>query len=398
MGKSAPDLAIPAILAILAMPHIITTSISLGMRASGCFAWCVLAAVAAGGRLAVAQNADRRQLERVEETLRLEGQAIVALADLPAASHADPIDFALTWHNDFLKAQSGTFVPFTVGIAPPDQRMTAVLLYVRVARRARDEADKPGERRRTGAAVVPETTTYPFEGIYPVDLTPGKGHSVRITKGFSVSPGSYDLTVVVREREREADRGRRRLAAVLRQPLNVPDYSAPGLSTSTVIVADRLTVLPQPAPGDLSGHPYVIGGREIEPAADAVYGRNEELIVLFLVYNPAITTDKLFDLEVEYHFFRKNGQGAATQGVARGDRPVPAALPGETYFNRTEPQRFTPSVLGPQFDPAAGQPVMAGQGISLAGFQEGEYRLAIRVTDLVSGQSVERQVIFTVRS
>jgi hypothetical protein len=322
----------------------------------------------------------------------------VALAEPPTANHTDPADFALTWHNDFLKAQSGTFIPFTVGITPSDQRIPAVLLYVRVARRPRDEADKPGERRRTGAGGVPETMTHPFEEIFPVDLTPGKGHSVRITKGFSVSPGSYDVTVVVREREREADRGRRRMAAVLRQPLTVPDFSGPGLSASTVILADRLTVLAQPAPRDLSDNPYVIGGREIEPAPDAEFRRNEELIVLFLVYNPAITTDKLFDLEVEYHFFRKNGQGAVTQGGARRDRPVPAALPGETYFNRTEPQRFTPSVLGPQFDPATGQPVMAGQGISLAGFQDGEYRLAIRVTDLVSGQSVERQVIFTVRS
>jgi hypothetical protein len=80
---------------------------------------------------------------------------------------------------------------------------------------------------------------------------------------------------------------------------------------------------------------------------------------------------------------------------------VPAglsALPGERYFNRTEPQRFNPAILGPPFDPASGQPVMAGQGVPLAGFPEGEYRLVIRVTDQVSKQTLERHVAFTVRS
>jgi hypothetical protein len=40
---------------------------------------------------------------------------------------------------------------------------------------------------------------------------------------------------------------------------------------------------------------------------------------------------------------------------------------------------------------------MAGQGVPLAGFEEGEYRLAIKVTDMVSGRSIERHLLFTVR-
>jgi hypothetical protein len=54
--------------------------------------------------------------------------------------------------------------------------------------------------------------------------------------------------------------------------------------------------------------------------------------------------------------------------------------------------------LGAQFDPAAGHPVMAGQGIPLAGFRDGNYRLAIRVIDLISGESITRDVQFTVGS
>ena len=104
----------------------------------------------------------------------------------------------------------------------------------------------------------------------------------------------------------------------------MPDFSTGELTTSTVMLADRLTVLPSGRRrAELSERPYVIGSREIQPAADAVFRPSEELIVVFLVYNPAVTPDKHFDLEVEYHFFRKSRAGeegprpGAPAGVAR---------------------------------------------------------------------------------
>jgi hypothetical protein len=41
---------------------------------------------------------------------------------------------------------------------------------------------------------------------------------------------------------------------------------------------------------------------------------------------------------------------------------------------------------------------MAGQGVPLAAFPEGEYRLLIRITDRISKRSLEREVAFTVQS
>ena len=38
-----------------------------------------------------------------------------------------------------------------------------------------------------------------------------------------------------------------------------------------------------------------------------MFRRSEELIVVFLVYNPMVTTERQFDVKVEYHFFRKDG-------------------------------------------------------------------------------------------
>jgi hypothetical protein len=339
----------------------------------------VLAAMVMAAPLAAAQTLDRRQGTRTEDALRQEGDAILALADAAAGDQPVPSDFSLAWHNDFLKAQPGTFIPFIVRVVAPALQKRAALLYVRASRRpaAAPDATTGPPRRPTDP---PGPVFHAFEEIYPIELDAEPGHAVRIARGFSLTPGEYDLTVVVRERDADDEPRRRRLAGVLRRSLSVPDFSGPELATSTVILADRLTVLADPPPAtQLRERPYVIGTRELHPAADAEFGRDEELIVVFLVYNLSVREDKHFDLEVEYHFSR-------TAGV------------GEAYFNRTEPQRFNRDVLGPDFDPAAGQPVMAGQGVPLAGFPEGEYKLTIRVRDLVSGRVLERQVTFTVRS
>jgi hypothetical protein len=351
---------------------------------------CTLAAVSLlSVRPPGAQTLDRRELERAEQTLRREGQEVVALADAAADGDPGPGDFALTWHNDYLKAQTGTFIPFVVFIDTRGVPADAVLLYIRATRSQPPPADKGGRNRRTPPAVV----NYPFEEIYPITLTPGQ--PARVARGCSLAPGTYDVTVVVRERERDDRRGRRR-ASVLRQTLDVPDFSGPELTTSSVILADALTVLPGPPDArELEDRPYVIGNREVQPAADNRFRPSEELIVVLLVYNPALTPARHFDLEVEYHFFRKSRAGEESPGTSAPAGV--AALPGERYFNRTEPQRFNPVILGPQFDPAAGQPVLAGQGVPLAGFPEGDYRLAVRVTDLVAGRSLERHVAFTIR-
>ena len=269
------------------------------MGARSRFACGITAVALLGSRLLGAQASDRRQLERIEQTLRQEGQAIVALAD--ALDAPAPADFTLGWHHDFLKAQTGTFVPFIVTIAPRARRRRPRCCTC--ARRARRPPPLNARSRRRPPAAGEGPILPPFEEIYPSRCPISRCGS---PEGFPLPPGEYELTVVVREREREDDRGRRRLAAVLRRPLSVPDYSTGALSTSTIMLADRLTVLAEPPPAaSLFERPYVIGTREIDPAADAVLRPSEELIVVFLVYNPAVTTDKQFDLEVEYHFFRR---------------------------------------------------------------------------------------------
>lgn len=341
----------------------------------------LLACTVAGAEASSQQNRfDRRNQDRLEEAHRKEGQALLNLADA-AMSGRTASDFAIRWSNDFFKAQTGTFVPFTVTIDRSSLTATDGLMYVRAARR--DDAARVG------------IVHYPFDVIFPVALTAPAGQPIRITRAFAVAPGDYDVYVALRERSADPfDTSRRLKGAVLKQPLTVPDFWTGELVTSTVMLADRIDEGIVPVSGDdVLEHPYVIGTQEIHRAADTTFRRNRELIVAFLIYNAAGSAGKDFDIEVDYQLFRR---GAAPRPDSpSADASHPSAREGERYLMGTPPQRFTPSTMGNSFDPATG-PILAGQRILLSSFQEGEYRLGITVTELLSRQSLSRDVMFSV--
>jgi len=160
-----------------------------------------------------------------------------------------------------------------------------------------------------------------------------------------------------------------------------------------VMLADRIDEVAPVSGDEVLERPYVIGTSEIHPSPTASFRRTRELIVVFLIYNPAVTPDGNFDIEVDYHLFRRDGTASA-QAAATGESHPPAR-PGERYVTRTPPQHFKPSVMGASFDPVTG-PILAGQGILLSSFQEGEYRLGITVTDVTSRHSLTRDVTFSV--
>jgi hypothetical protein len=328
--------------------------------------------------------AQSRADRRLDDARRREGEALVTLAD--AATNGHPAsDFALQWRNDFFKAQSGTFVPFTVTVDRSKLSAASALMYVRAARR---EGSLPSRGRGF--------VRYPFDIIFPVDLGKGLGPSLHITRGFAVPPGEYDVYVALRERAADplADEPRPK-AGVLKQPLSVPDFWSGELTTSTVMLADRIDELPGSiGPDEVLERPYVIGQNEVHPAPTASFRKDRELIVVFLIYNPSVSAEKRFDIQVDYHLFlRVPGIAAEESGVPADHPPAHA---DERYVTRTNPQRFTPSLMGALFDPAAGHPMLAGQGILLSSFQEGEYRLGITVTDLLSRKTLSRDVTFTV--
>ena len=147
---------------------------------------------AAPGRAAGSDRSDRQ----VEQTQREEGEAILSLADTAMAARAGqvgPSDFTLRWQNDFVKAQRGTFVPFTLTVDATQFTRQSALVYVRAMR----QPAAPSERRRPERDRQPESAEsgYPVDAIFPVDLMPAGSTGVpdaagsRISRGFSVAPG-----------------------------------------------------------------------------------------------------------------------------------------------------------------------------------------------------------------
>ena len=331
------------------------------------------------------EQADREQIER---THREEGEAILALADAAMSGKPVPADFAVAWHNDFVKAQRGTFVPFTLSVDATAFAKPAALVYVRAIRRE-DAARRPGRTREDR-----DSAPYPVDAIFPVELAVVAGAPARISRGFAVEPGEYDVVVVMRERTMPGASRAQVRASVLKQPLAIPAFPAGELGASSLIVAERMTTLAGMVPAaELAERPYAIGRTEMTPSIDRRFRRGGELIVVLLVYHPMVAGDRQFDLKVEYHFFRRRGAGHPADVTAAGQ-----ARAAEQYLNRTDPQRFNPALMGTGFDPRSGEPVMAGQVVPLAGFEEGEYRLDVQVLDLLSGKSVSRDVVFTVGS
>jgi hypothetical protein len=327
---------------------------------------------------------DRRAVIRLDEANRREGEAVLALADAAMAGRAVVSDFGIGWRNDFFKAQPGTFVPFTITIDRARVKAPAALLYVRAAARNAAAPRAKGEPQR-----------FAFDAIFPVELAAPAGQPIRIIRGFAVPAGVYDVYIVVRERPADPFAETKGLkAAVLKQPLTVPDFWTGELAASTVMLANRIQTLAAPiAPDDLLEQPYVIGQNDVDVAPDSTFRRDREMIVVFLIYSPTVSADKKFDVQVDYHVFRRTGP-AEPADDGGGDHPP--ARRGERYVSHTAPQRFNPASMGSPVDPAAGQPLLAGQGILLSSFQEGEYRIGITVTDLLSRKTLLRDVAFTV--
>ncbi len=152
-------------------------------------------------------------------------------------------------------------------------------MYVRAVKRS---ADARLARDRG------EPAAYPVDAIFPVEVVHGAVASQRISRGFTVEPGD------VRRVRRDAGAGGSGDGPGPTQGVGPPadarrarEFGSTELTTSSLMVADRLTPLTETVPTDrLAERPYVIGLNEITPAADRRFRRDEELIVVFLVYNP----------------------------------------------------------------------------------------------------------------
>ena len=318
-------------------------------------------------------------------------QSLVRTADAAMSGQPAPADFPIQFSNDFLKAQGNrVWVPITLTVDPAKLSSNALTIYLRVVPRGmtappappaanpkdKDTKDKKNDGK---SAPAPAAPAYPFEDAQQFDVKPAPGQPIRILRGIGVPSGSYDLYVVLHERAAPgapaASPGK---MSVLKQPLDVPNFSNGEFATSTVILAERVDQLSAPiTPDQQTEHPYAFGQTEIVVSPDRKFKKSQELIVLLQIYNPQITPEKKFNLEATYTFYRQDG-GA------------------EKRFNATEPQVFSSDTMGSQFDPSGNSSIQAGQGVPLQIFPEGSYRLEIKITDKLSAKVLTQNVNFTV--
>src|SRR5438105_11983856 len=167
-----------------------------------------------------------------------EAQGLVRVADAVMTGQQAAADFPIQFQNDFLKAQGArVWVPMTLTIDPSKLSNPAgepVVFYLRVAPRgmttppaapppaAANDKDKDKDKdkkkdkskdkdkdkdkdAKQAAEPAPAASPYPFEDVSFTELKPAAaGQPLRMQRGFGVPPGSYDIYVVVRERNAPA--------------------------------------------------------------------------------------------------------------------------------------------------------------------------------------------------
>ena len=214
---------------------------------------------------------------------------------------------------------------------------------------------------------------------------------LRLSRSFVAPAGTYDVYVVAKELQVERPRNAPApKTVVLKQTVNVPDFWNSELTTSSVIVADRIDPLPAPlSSAQLTERPYAaLGVMEIIPVPSTKLSKKSELSVFFLIYNPKGDSTNKPDINVEYSFCQ-----VAPGNQPAADEPCKA---GEKFYNKTDAQAMNGQTLPPQFDLTAGHQLQTGQAVPLAGFPEGDYRLEIKVTDKLANKTIIRDVNFSV--
>jgi len=341
-------------------------------------------AVAAALIFSVSVVAQKKDDKKQSDEQKKDIQAAVKIVDDVAAGQPAPNDLGLAWvGGDFLKAQGNKeYAPFAVTVDPSKVTGGNAVLYWRVvskdapAAAPPPPADSKDKDKKDDKKNPPKRPEFAYEDVSFVPVS-GQG-PVRLTRSFTVPAGNYDLYVAVKEPTSTQKNAPPAKASVIKQAVTVPDFWNNELTTSSVIIAQRIDPLPAPlTPQQQIERPYALGGIEIVPVTDMKMPKKAELQTFMIIYNPKTDSMNKPDVVVEYNFFSKAG-GA------------------EKPFNRTSPQALNAQTLPPQFDVNAGHQLQAGQGVPLASFPEGDYRLEIKVTDKIANKSITRDVNFTV--
>jgi GWxTD domain-containing protein len=204
--------------------------------------------------------------------------------------------------------------------------------------------------RRAGIFEDPVITTATAQ-----ELTDAKDRKSAYQKAIALAPGTYKVDVIVRDVASGA-------TGVQHIGFTVPKYDPQKLSTSTLVLASKLESLgDQPAVGQ-----FVIGQQKVIPNVSGVYRRGQPVGVYLQVYNAGIDQTTLRpSVDVEYALM-KDGKELGKQA--------------EDWKGMSD----------------AGQRLTLSKLIDTRPLGAGEYELAIRIRDRVSGQALTPTAKFTV--
>lgn len=297
--------------------------------------------------------------------------------DDPTASPADAVQ--VSWRHTAFKAVEGRiYMPFTIsfdggtGKALPAN----VALYVRVVPKGTELPTKGRDK-----------VTFEFEQVFTGDAAaPAAGKPLELTRRIVVTPGDQDVYLTMQTAPgAEPVKNDVMLKGVARKfELAVPDLWNAGLTTSDLLLIDKIEPLKEPPTQEtIVFKPYTFTGADMQLAADNEFKKTEELTVYFHVYNPVIE-EKRPDLTIEYEFMKKNGEGYEPALSEDGKKLV---------YN---PQKFNAQTLPPQWDPDAGFQIAPGFAIPLNLFPAGDYKINIKITDNKAQKTITRELTFKV--
>ena len=204
--------------------------------------------------------------------------------------------------------------------------------------------------RRVGIFEDPVITTATTQ-----ELTEAKDRKSAYQKAVALAPGTYKVDVIVRDVISGA-------TGIRHVGFTVPRYDSAKLSTSTLILAAKLqSLVDQPAVGQ-----FVIGQTKVIPNVSGVYHRGQQVGVYMQVYNAGIDQTTLRpSVDVEYALLKD----------------------GKELGKHVEDWRGMSD---------SGQRLTLARLIDSSPLTPGEYELAIRIRDRVSGQTLSPSSKFTV--
>lgn len=204
--------------------------------------------------------------------------------------------------------------------------------------------------RRVGIFEDPVITT-----ATPQELTDAKDRKSAYQKAVPLAAGTYKVDVIVRDVASGA-------TGIRHVGFTVPKYDPLKLSTSTLVLAAKLeSLVDQPAVGQ-----FVIGQTKVIPNVSGAYHRGQPVGVYMQVYNAGVDQTTLRpSVDVEYALLKD----------------------GKELGKQVEDWRGMSD---------SGQRLTLARLIDSRALAPGEYELAIRIRDRVTGQTLSPSAKFTV--